>query len=378
MKRRTFNKQIADQAAEWVVRFDDGPLDASEREGLVAWLKESPAHVDEFLTSLALFESTALADPDMSTAVSDLLLDASPNIVPIGQIVSDGAESAANDFNAPPSGRRWRKWFGGGIAAATVMTVMSVSLVRSFDRPTDETPGVMIVATELGEQRSVTLDDGSIVYVNTQSQISAHFTDEARTVNLAYGEALFDVEHDPNRPFRVIAGDTVAEALGTTFNVRFIDNQAAVSVVEGTVAFSKKDVMFDAVEQRNTASSDAASSDDLGRIEMGRVILTAGQRVDLTDQPVPTPTVASTNVDSVTAWTSRKLVFDELDLVSIAAEFNRYNRDRIILESSLLGGERFSGTFAADDPESFVAFLELTSDVTSRKRGNEIRLRDAQ
>lgn len=392
MTRRTFYNQIADQAAEWVVHFDNGPLSADQRKALVAWLKESPAHVDEFLTTLALFEGAALADPAMSTEVSDILSDASADVVPLHSAASVVVEPVAETHTETlsPSGQRRRLWLGSSVAAAAALAIVSFGVLTQVQVPMDDGPQPLVLATELGEQRSVTLEDGSIVYVNTQSKISALYTDEARTVTLAYGEALFDVEKDPNRPFRVIAGDTVAEALGTTFNVRFIDDKAAVSVVEGTVAFSRQNAHFDGVERDedpneslgadtdtnngNNANGNNASSDDLGRLELGRVILTAGQRVDLADPAVLTPRVGATDVLSVTAWTERKLVFDEMDLASIADEFNRYNRDRLVLGSSVRSAETFSGTFAADDPESFVAFLELTSGIKAQKRGREIRL----
>lgn len=373
MTKRTFNKQIADKAAEWAVRFDDGPLSEADRAALVAWLKESPAHVDEFLTSLALFEGAALAGSDMSVEVGDLLAEAQSNVVSLSEAGSEVSTSPV--VSVEGRARPW--WRRGAVAAAAALVIVSVGSFFVLQDQADLGPQPMVVATELGEQRSVTLEDGSIVYVNTQSQISALYTEDARTVELLYGEALFDVEPDPTRPFRVIAGDTVAEALGTTFNVRFIDDEAKVSVVEGTVAFGKQDAVFDAVEREEDAVLDTASSVDLGRIEAGRVILKAGQTVDLAEAAV-SPRVATRNVEAVTAWTTRKLVFNEDDLAAIAEEFNRYNRQRLVVSPGLVGGERFSGTFAADDPESFVDFLELTAGIEAVTVGGEIRLRQAQ
>ena len=369
MTKRTFNKQIADKAADWAVRFDDSRLSEADRAALITWLKESPVHVDEFLTSLALFEGAALAGSDMSIEVTGLLVEAQSNIVALDDTipqVSEPSEGSVGGCARP----WWQRWAVAATAAFVIVSVGALFILHDGSQP-------IVVATDLGEQRSVTLEDGSIVYVNTQSQISALYTEDARTVELLYGEALFDVKPEPDRPFRVIAGETIAEALGTTFNVRFIDDEAEVSVVEGTVAFSRQDAEFDAVERDEAAVIDTAAAVDLGRIEAGRVILKAGQSVDLAEA-APTPRVAIRNVKAVTAWTTRKLVFDEDDLAAIAEEFNRYNRRRLVVSPGLVGGERFSGTFAADDPESFVDFMKLTANIEAITVGDEIRLRQAQ
>ena len=372
-RKPPFNRQIADEAAVWAIALDDDPLSSLEREELIVWLRASPRHVEELLTALALYEGVTFSDPGKSAAIEDILAEASGNVVALDQ---KAGPAAAGETPVARPARSRRVWWIGVLSAAASL-VVGVFTLTNIDRgPAVVEPQPLVVATELGEQRSVTLDDGSIVYVNTQSRISALYTEEERTVELVYGEALFDVEHDPERPFRVIAGDTVAEALGTTFNVRFIDQQAEVSVVEGRVAFGKRDEDFSVVERPEPVDASGTEDAALGLVEEGRVILTAGQRVNLAEL-APAPLVAPTNVDAVTAWTTRKLVFHEEALPAIAAEFNRYNRERLVVSSSLLEGERFSGTFAADDPDSFVAFLELTTGIRAMRVGNEIRLREA-
>lgn len=384
-QNKTYNKQIAEEAASWAVALDDGPLSPADQAEFMAWLRVSPVHVEECLTALAMFEGFALSDPARKIEVERLIAAASSNVVSIGADAIEAADGTAEHVSPPssppslpsssPRGRRG--WVAGGVAAAAALLLVSAITFEAVRAPVVDGPEPLVVATELGEQRSITLDDGSIVYVNTQSEISALYTEDARTVELLYGEALFDVEHDPTRPFRVIAGDTVAEALGTTFNVRFIGEEAEVSVVEGTVAFSMRDATFEAVDRTESESVASADSSELGRVEEGRIILTAGHVAEL-DGPDPEPRLATRNIDSVTAWTTRRLVFDEANLSTIAAEFNRYNRERLLVSPDLADDELFSGTFAADDPDSFVAFLELTSDIQGRRQGQDILLTGAR
>src|SRR5690606_21686104 len=89
-------------------------------------------------------------------------------------------------------------------------------------------------STGVGEQRIVKLTDGSIVTLNTRSRAFVRFADDVREVELIEGEALFQVEHDAHRPFRVAAGSVLVEAIGTQFNV-LRQTATTVSVVEGAV-----------------------------------------------------------------------------------------------------------------------------------------------
>src|ERR1700735_5441987 len=92
------------------------------------------------------------------------------------------------------------------------------------------------LTTEVGEQRLVTLTDGTHVFLNTATRIAVNFDAHARWVELKSGEALFDVAKKPSWPFIVQAGDRQIKALGTSFVVRRDPTQTAVTLVEGTVS----------------------------------------------------------------------------------------------------------------------------------------------
>ncbi len=111
--------------------------------------------------------------------------------------------------------------------------------------------------TSLGEQRFFKLDDGSVLYLNTQSRVEVRYSRAARVVRLIEGEAMFTVEHDAARPFRVMAGPTVIQAVGTRFNVYRTRLSTTVSVVEGVVKIAA-DVPAAAAEV-NTSSGSAAT-----------------------------------------------------------------------------------------------------------------------
>lgn len=87
--------------------------------------------------------------------------------------------------------------------------------------------------------RVLTLADGSRVILHPSSEIVLEdgYGESMRKVHLT-GEALFDVVHDPSRPFIVRSGEVVTRVLGTSFTVRAYenDNEITVAVKRGKVS----------------------------------------------------------------------------------------------------------------------------------------------
>ena len=94
--------------------------------------------------------------------------------------------------------------------------------------------------TVAGEKLRVILPDGTKVWLNSVSTITfpAHFDALERRVFLS-GEAYFEVEKDSLRPFRVVTGEVVTTALGTSFNINSKSkNNIEVSLLTGKVSVS--------------------------------------------------------------------------------------------------------------------------------------------
>jgi transmembrane sensor len=206
--------------------------------------------------------------------------------------------------------------------------------------------GAQRFETALGEQRSVVLADGSLVTLNTSSSIEVHMVKDRRTVHLLAGEALFDVAHDPARPFDVVAGTTTVRAVGTQFDVDRRPGATTVTVVEGRVAV-------------------ITGSGDVRQQHESRLPLAAGEQVTL--GPHVTRLPVRTDAATTVAWTQRKLIFAHRQLGEVAAEFNRYNRQRIEIRSAELRSQEVSGVFQANDPASFLTFLSRLPDVRIEK-----------
>lgn len=108
----------------------------------------------------------------------------------------------------------------------------------------NETAGHNIVSTPLGGEYRLVLPDGSKVWLNAGSSLKfpTAFTGNERRVELK-GEAYFEVSKNKKMPFRVMAGVTEVEVLGTHFNVSaYKDEQSrevTTTLLEGSVRVIK-------------------------------------------------------------------------------------------------------------------------------------------
>jgi transmembrane sensor len=187
-----------------------------------------------------------------------------------------------------------------------------------------------------------------VITLNTSSQIEVKYSDAHRFIRLVRGEALFDVAHDAQRPFDVDTGKAVVRAVGTRFNVDRRDHRTTVSVVEGKVQ-----VMAD---ESSRSPQPGASDDSAHAPAPAMEVLTKAQRLVVTDSGLGQPEVIA-DIAPVTAWTQRQLVFENQTLGEVAAEFNRYNRQHILIESARLRSQLVTGVFQANDPASFLGFI---------------------
>ena len=89
--------------------------------------------------------------------------------------------------------------------------------------------------THIGEQTSIQLADGSVIHLNTDTALNVSLSNQERRVELLGGEAEFEVAHDRTRPFRVSAGHTTTEALGTRFIIRYDGNGGNVTLLQGKI-----------------------------------------------------------------------------------------------------------------------------------------------
>ena len=237
--------------------------------------------------------------------------------------------------------------------AAVCVVIAGGALLQHFLRS--------VISTAVGEQRTLNLDDGTRVELNTDSHLYVKYDHDTRTVVLDSGEAYFQVARE-QRPFVVIAGDRRILALGTAFTVRrdeTADDPLTVTLIEGRIAVAP-------VENRMTTAA-TPTSDEVK-------VLKPGERLRVRKHV--TPTLDAPSMDKATGWMRGQLIFDHTPLREAAAEFNRYSTLKITVASTEAATIPVGGIFRISDSKSFARAVAETHNLRLTLRGSELVLDD--
>jgi len=212
------------------------------------------------------------------------------------------------------------------------------------------------VNTVVGEQRTLNLEDGTRVELNTDSHLVVKYDRQFRTVVLNSGEAYFQVAHE-SRPFVVVAGERRVLALGTAFTVRrddSADNPLTVTLIEGRVAVEPVEI------------TDAQAPPP--KVE----ILSPGERLRVHRHAAAS--LDAPSMEKVTGWMRGQLIFDHTPLREAIAEFNRYSPLKISVASPQAGSIPVGGIFRISDSKSFARAVAETYNLQLTLHGREIVL----
>lgn len=234
-----------------------------------------------------------------------------------------------------------------GLIAAAVVAVVGLRWIAPVEwRTLIGGSRMVVLETGLAEHREVLLTDGSKISLGAKTAITADITSDGRTVVLSRGEALFHVAHDPQRPFRVIAGGGTITAVGTAFNVRRRDDDhVVVTVTEGTVE----------VTPGRSLNETAEPAQAVPEIPVQR--LSRGQELTYDvngrfDAPRPV------DGDILSSWREGQLRYRSELLRNVIPDVNRYSRRPLILGDRAAGDLVYSGTVFERDVDEWIEGLE--------------------
>ena len=322
-----FNSQIYDEACVWFVEMRSGDVDAAGRQRFNVWVRKSPEHLRAYLEISEIWDDARLMDKTESGSSEELVAKAraGAEVVPFeGASTSPRMSEVALPLRTRLAAHR--------PAAAAAVGVIACGLAAYAGYEHFRIPEY---ATSTGEQRIVTLADGTRVELNSRTRLTVHFTDRQRNVELLEGEAMFTVAHDPQRPFVVQSSDLAVRAVGTAFDVDRKSSTTTVTVVDGRVAVRSPD-----------ASSPAP------------ILVDAGEQLIATAHAHEPLRASRANVAAATAWTHGALVLEGSPLADVIEEFNRHNERQIILADPALGSMQISGVYTSTDPQLFVRFMQ--------------------
>lgn len=241
-----------------------------------------------------------------------------------------------------------------GVAAVAIVTI---GLVQVLFR--DEVSEIAY-ETGIGEQRMVELEDRSKIVLDALTTLQVRMTRDSRVIELTQGQALFNVASDPRRPFRVEAGAHSVTAVGTSFNVEYLDRQMQVAMVEGKVAVSiaTPSASVNGEADRRIPFEGARRTFDLVAGQALRVAADGQSHL-----------VLKADIAAATAWRQGMLVFTETLLIDAVRDLNRYSRMQIKLGDPSLALLRISGVFESGNTEAFLeaaqSFLPISAYQTS-------------
>jgi transmembrane sensor len=320
------------EASAWVVRLHGAHRTPELEAGFRRWLEANPDNAAEFERVTAVWE----AAPHASIA---------------------GLPRVVHRERPLPNHRRVA-------VAATLLLFVAAAAFLGYRLEQDSE-----YVTSIGEQRTVPLDDGSRVALNSNSRVQIEFTADKRTVRLLHGEAFFEVAHNKKRPFVVIAGENEVTAVGTAFEVRYEPDQFDVTLVEGKVNVTST------AESMGAPAGVSSSKTGPGKFSSSGYAMTAGERVRIAKGALAK--VDAPRVDAVTAWRRGEVMLDDTPLPDAVAEMNRYSKNPLIIDGNSIATLRVSGIYHTGDSEGFAQTVAQLYGLQVTQEGDQIHLRFA-
>jgi transmembrane sensor len=315
----TRSQDIEARAAEWLMRREQPLWSQADQAALDRWLDESMSHKAAFWR---LEHAWQMAD-------------------------RIGALSARDIAPRPSRAGLPLKWWHASALAASLL--LAIAFFGLHSRPAlSPQPSVDAFDTDIGGHRIVPLVDGSRIELNTATNLRTLISKKRRDVWLDRGEAFFEVAHIEGSAFVVHAGPRLITVVGTQFSVRRDGDNVTVAVVQGRVR----------VEDTTPGASSASIT-----VTPGDVAIGLGSSMMVVSKPVAA-------VEDKLTWRDGRLVFDGTSLAEVVDDFNRYNRQQLLISDPAVAAIRISGTFKASNVEAFVRLLkeayglkvELTAD----------------
>ncbi|HEV7384191.1 MAG TPA: FecR domain-containing protein [Phenylobacterium sp.] len=303
---------VAEEAAGWFARLQGEAATGDDWLAFERWLRASPAHARAYERLERLW-----VDLDYAPIARDL--GGRPLLAAHRRLVSRRAVA----------GRSRRAWIGAGAAIAAGLVVAAGVGLWS-------TPGVatQTYRTGPGQMRQITLADGTRIQLNAASKLTVSLGRDARRVQMADAEAVFDVAHDAARPFLIAVGDRQVRVVGTEFNLRHRADKVALTVRRGVV------------EVRPAGAPQAQPT----RVVVGQVLThIEGERGSILKVSDP---------EAAFAWTSGQLIYRNQPLSEVAADLSRRFAVPVRTADDRTASLRFSGVLVTDSEADVLRRLQ--------------------
>ena len=307
----TMDARLLDEAADWLVRLNDTGLTAAEQAAFERWRRASPAHEGAWMRAELLMGKLGGLPPALAM---------------------------------PALGRSQRRSRRAAVARLAVLLAAVPGGWMSW-RVAQQQGWTADLRTATGEQRQVTLADGSRLLLDTGTAVDIRFDAHQRLIHLRRGSILLETAADPSgvdRPLLVATTVGRLRALGTRFSVqqdgegKFVDLAVTQGAVEVTLNGASKPVLM--VPAGNWARLTAQGA---GALQ------TAGPQQ--------------------LAWVHGMLVADAMPMAEVCARLSRY-RSGLLHCAPEAASMKVSGAYPLADTDRTLAMLAETYAVTVHRR----------
>lgn len=297
------------EAAHWLNLHLAGDMTVDDERRFHEWLDHSDLHRDVYRRVERAWALAGAAADDPAFAAS----------------------RAEPDIDDRPSSRPMGWWMA--IAASILLMVAAAFLAPPLMRG-EPAQLAQTFRTETGQRSTVTLPDGTVVTLDSETDMRFQERGGRRLVELIGGRAFFRVAHDKSRPFIVHANGKSVRAVGTAFEVSLDGGNVVVVLAEGKVR----------VEESASGTGDGADMVPGRKLTIGTDRNWTLRRVDVSKE---------------TSWTEGRLVFMQDPLAEAVDQMNRYSIRKLTFANGVVPDRRIVGVFEAGDVDGFVKAMEL-------------------
>ena len=334
------------QASAWLAKMDGRDLNDTEQQAFKDWVNADEAHILAFRKVIAAWD-----DLNILTKLPQVLEQRSQHQR------AEQSQEQKQEQKEPP---RWRATIA---IAATVMLSLFVTFKYNSTADSQAT-----YTTAVGEQKTITLPDNSRVQLNTNSRLKIDYSDSHRAIYLHQGEAHFDVQSNPQRPFEVYAGSGRVRAIGTAFSVTLYEQDIGVIVTEGIVEIAPEIITQLAAAPSQPAeqgaplsNANAESEPDANKSQTPTKSkrVKAGNAAVFNQHSVKhIQAIADDEMQRRLAWQQGLLIFSGEPLEEVVKQLSRYTDTKILIKSENARNLRIGGQFQAGDTKAVFSALE--------------------
>lgn len=279
------SEQVQAEAAVWLVRLQDSNRTPNDEDAFRDWLAADPMHATAFEAVSTAWDITGGLPRDLR-----------------------GSGLA----RAQPTRRR-------------VMAGSAVALGVAGSFAFWRSSQAKVYQTDVGEQKHVSLDDGTRIFLDTDTRLSVRLGGDYRTSELHYGRVNFRIAADPARPFVVNAAKNRVVATPYNIDLRLDGERFSVVLIRGAADVTRGSSLPE-------------------KLEDGDRLIVNANGVKQKDRPAMAPLIA---------WQTGQVIFENGRLAEATAEMNRYSNVKLLIADPDVADLRLSGIYVVGDNVTF-------------------------